>query len=80
MKHFFTKRFAENYRRFPTKIQKKFDKQLKYLLKDIRYSSLYSKKYDQERGIWQARVDRNYRFYFLIKKDTYFLLGIKVHP
>ena len=80
MKHIFTKRFTGNYRRFPDKIQKKFGKQLNHLLKDIRYHSLHSKKHNKEEDIWQARVDKNYRFYFLIEQDIYFLLDIKIHP
>ena len=80
MKHIFTKCFTKNYRQFPVGIQKKFDKQLNYLLQNIRHPSLQAKKYDKEKAIWQAKVDRNYRFYFLIEKDTYILLDITIHP
>lgn len=58
----------------------KFWKQLSYLLRDIRHPSLHAKKYDEARGVWQARVDVNIRFYFLIEGDTYVLLEIKYHP
>jgi len=64
----------------PKEIREKFYKQAKYLLSDIRHPSLRSKKYDEQRGIWQARVDKNIRFYFLIKGDTYILLDIRKHP
>ncbi len=30
-------------------------------------------------GIWQARVDDHYRFYFIIDGDTYVLLSILGH-
>ena len=79
MKYIFTKCFTKNYRQCLVKIQKKFDKQLNYLLQNIRHPSLQAKKYDKEKGIWQAKVDRNYRFYFLIEKDTYILLDITIH-
>ena len=61
-------------------VKKKFSKQAGFLLIDIRHPSLRAKKYDEKRYIWQARVDRNYRFYFLIKGDTYILIEIKLHP
>lgn len=79
MKYSFTKRFTRSYRDFSFDIQKKFDKQLKHLLTDIRHPSLRAKKFDEEREIWQARVDRGIRFYFLIEEDIYILLDIKEH-
>lgn len=57
-----------------------FWKQLRFLLGDLRYPSLHAKKYDEEKGIWQARVDKSYRFYFLIDGDTYVLLDTRAHP
>lgn len=71
--------FGQNYDELPPILQKKTDKALKLLLNNLRHPSLRAKKYDEERSIWQARVDRNFRFYFLIKKDTYILLNIKPH-
>jgi len=80
MKCDFTHQFIRRYHSLPKEIQRKFDKQLKYLLQNLRYPSLRAKKYDEEKDIWQARVNRNYRFYFLIEGDTYILLEIKLHP
>lgn len=31
-------------------------------------------------GVWQARVDRGYRFYFEVVGDTYHILTIIPHP
>ena len=73
-------RFKENLLKFPQGIQEKFYKQAEFLLRDIRYSSLRAKKYDESKGVWQARVDMSVRFYFLINNDTYILLDIKKHP
>lgn len=72
--------FAERLESLPQSVQKKFWKQLGFLLSNIRHPSLRTKKYDETRGTWQARVDRNYRFYFVIEKDTYVLLDITPHP
>jgi hypothetical protein len=30
--------------------------------------------------VWQARVNRDYRFYFLIEEDTYVIVRIIPHP
>ncbi|OGI62105.1 hypothetical protein A2W12_01985 [Candidatus Nomurabacteria bacterium RBG_16_40_11] len=80
MKHRFSKGFLDELDSFPILIEKKFQKQLKFLLSDIRYSSLRAKKYIESKGIWQARVDDNVRFYFKIEGDTYVLINIKYHP
>jgi len=80
MKHSFGEGFVEKLELLPQHIQEKFWKQLSFLLKNLRHPSLRAKKYDEVKGIWQARVDRNTRFYFLIKGDCYILLDIKKHP
>ena len=79
MKHQFTAKFIRSYHIFPKTTQLKFEKQLNYLLRDFRHPSLCAKKYDESDDIWQARVDQNIRFYFLIENDTYILLNIKKH-
>lgn len=79
MKVIHSGRFKKNFENFPLEIQKKFEKQIIYLLRDIRYPSLHAKKYDEARGVWQARVDKNIRFYFLIEGDNYILLDITKH-
>lgn len=71
--------FKDNLRNFPKGVRDKFYKQTSYLLRGIRHPSLRAKKYDEVRGIWQARVDKNIRFYFLIEGDAYILLDIRKH-
>ena len=80
MRVVYTPHFKKNFKSLTKEVKKKFKKQVKFLLKDLRYPSLRCKKYDEEKNIWQARVDRYYRFYFLIKDDAYILLEIKPHP
>lgn len=79
MKLLYAPKFKGSFRQFPENIKRKFYQKADYLLKDIRHPSLHAKKYDEIRGIWQARVNRDIRFYFLIEKDTYILLDIKHH-
>lgn len=80
MRYILGSRFLGELEDLPEIARKKFWKHLGYLLRDIRHPSLHAKKYDELRGIWQARVDRNVRFYFLIEGDRYILLDIKKHP
>ena len=74
-----TNRFWRNFSKLSEETKKKFDKQIGYLLSDLRYPSLRAKKYDETGGVWQARVDDHYRFYFIIDGDTYVLFNILPH-
>jgi mRNA-degrading endonuclease RelE of RelBE toxin-antitoxin system len=76
----FTLRFRKQYQKLPEERKAKFDKQLAFLLSNLRHPSLRAKKYDEVNDIWQARVDDSYRFYFQIDGDTYILLSIIPHP
>jgi mRNA-degrading endonuclease RelE of RelBE toxin-antitoxin system len=75
-----TSRFDKDLFSAPDRVRKDFEKQLRFLLRDIRHPSLRTKKYDETRGIWQARVNDSWRFYFCIEGDVYVLLSIIVHP
>jgi len=43
---------------------------VKLLVENFRHPSLRAKKYEDSAPIWQARVNRDWRFYFLITGDT----------
>ena len=45
-----------------------------------RHLSLRAKTYDEARGIWQARVNDDWRFYFTIEEDLDTLIDIISHP
>ncbi len=79
MNLFFTTHFKTNLQKFPKEARERFYKQTDFLLVNLHYPSLRAKKYDETKNIWQARVDKNIRFYFLIKNDVYILLDIKKH-
>ncbi len=80
MKAAFSHRFVRQYAKLPPEIQVKFDKQLGFLLTNLRHPSLRSKKYNEAENIWQARVDDHYRFYFRIHGDICEILDIMAHP
>ncbi len=71
--------FKEKLNKFPKAVQNKFDKQISFLLQNLRHPSLHAKKYDESSNLWQARVDGNIRFYFFIEKNTYLLINIHKH-
>lgn len=80
MKVLFSARFVRSFQDAPEKVRRDFGKQLGLLLKDFRHPSLRTKKYDEPKGIWQARVDGGWRFYFLLSGDTYHFIDIVSHP
>ena len=80
MKFTFTERGLRYYQSLPTKLQARVDKQLALLLRNLRHPSLRAKKYDEARDIWQARITKNYRFFFRIEDDTYKIVYITSHP
>ena len=53
MKHAFSNRFIRQYRALSPDRKAKFDKQLEFLLADLRHPSLRAKKYDATLDIWQ---------------------------
>jgi len=79
MKIILTEPFQGRYRKLPTSIKARFEKQIKFLLKDLRHPSLRAKKFDESQDVWQARVNGQYRFYFQIRGDTYYILNIRKH-
>ena len=74
-----TKPFDREFKKFSKEIQDVFEKQINFLLQDIRHPSLRAKKYDEGTDIWQARVTKNVRFYFRPQGDVYILLSIRKH-
>lgn len=80
MKAAFSNRFCRQHSTLSVERQAKFEKQLGFLLTNLRHPSLRAKKYDEALDIWQARLDDDYRFYFQIEGDTYRMLSIICHP
>ena len=80
MKRQLTAAAVKDYTEAPPAVQKAFDKQVKLLLENSRHPSLRTKKYDESRNVWQTRVNRDWRFYFLIAGETYLILNIISPP
>lgn len=81
MKQFIlSERALRDYEALTPALQRRMDKQLAFLLQNFLHPSLRSKKYDEGRNVWQARVNDDYRFYFTIYGDTYAIVTIRKHP
>lgn len=80
MRLFYSERFRKSYKAAPAPIQRAFDKQAAFLSQNLRHPSLKAKKYDEAQDIWQARVNDDWRFYFRIEGDTYYLINVIPHP
>ena len=61
-------------------IRKAFYKQAGLLLDNLYHPSLHAKKYDESKNVWQARVNRDWRFYFVLRDDVCVILSVIAHP
>lgn len=80
MKIIFIARADKEFHALSKELQVVAKKQFSFLLASINHPSLRAKKYDEEDGVWQGRINRSYRFYFVIEGDTYCIIGITKHP
>ena len=80
MKVVLTDRAVEALKDAPTTVQRAFDKQLRFLEADLLHPSLRAKKFSESENLWQARVNKGWRFYFKIEGDTYIIVRIIPHP
>jgi hypothetical protein len=80
MQFAYSSHFLQNYSKAPVSVQRAFDKQSALLFTSLRHPSLKAKKYAGADNLWQARVNRDWRFSFTSERDTYCLQEIKAHP
>ena len=71
MKRVLTEKARQSYQAAPAAVRKAFDKQATLLEQNLRHPSLRAKKYDDAKNRWQARVNRDWRFYFTIEGDIW---------
>lgn len=74
----FSAGFKKQHQRLPVPQQKKFAKQLAYLTADLRHPSLRSRKMAGA-DKFEARIDRHYRFTYIINDSEIWLLTIGPH-
>ena len=64
----------------PTVVRRAFYKQAALLQQNLNHPSLRAKKFDESQNVWQARVNRKWRFYFAIQNNVYVVLSVIPHP
>lgn len=64
----------------PAEVRRAFFKQVRFLEQNIQHPSLRAKKYKETGDVWQARINRDWCFYFNIVDDTYIIRDIIPHP
>lgn len=84
MRYLRTDGFKSDYRRLPECLQRRADRALVFLLRDLRHPSLRARKMGGQRDpegrdIWEARATEAYRFTFAIAGDAYILYRIGPH-
>lgn len=73
-------RAFEATKRAPADVRKAFYKQIDLLSENLRHLSLRAKKFDEKANLWQARVNLDWRFYFVIAEDGYLVTNVIPHP
>jgi len=80
MRRVYSERFQRGFDGAPPSVRKACDKQLGFLVQNLHHPSPRAKKYDESQDLWQARVNKDWRFYFQIRGDVYYLVDIIPHP
>ena len=55
------------------------DRQLRYLVQDLRHPGLRAKKVSGLDDVWEGRVDIHYRFTFQINEGMIYLRSVGLH-
>ena len=61
-------------------IRKAFWKQMRLLEQNLLHPSIHAEKYSETMDEWQGRVNRDWRFYFRIVKETIVISDVVPHP
>jgi mRNA-degrading endonuclease RelE of RelBE toxin-antitoxin system len=80
MKVVFSGRAIEALQDAPRNVLRAFEKQFRFLANNLQHPSLHAKKYDESQDLWQARVNKSWRFYFTISDDVYRIEDVIPHP
>ena len=78
LKPHFSKEFKKEYKKLPLSLQKKFTKQLRFLLENFRHPSLKSRKMSGK-NIYEARLDYRHRFIYTIICEEIWFIAIGPH-
>jgi mRNA interferase RelE/StbE len=72
----FTRRFWKSFARLPAEVQEKVKRQIALLAENPRHPSLQTKPIQGAPGVYEARVDRDYRMTYEREADDTLLLRV----
>jgi addiction module RelE/StbE family toxin len=72
----FTRRFLKSFTRLPVAVREKVKRQLAFLAEDPRHPSLQTKPIQGAPGIYEARVDIDYRLTYERDEDDTLILRV----
>jgi addiction module RelE/StbE family toxin len=72
----FSRRFLKTFARLPKAVQEKIKKQIELLAENPRHPSLQTKPVQGAEGIYEARVDLDYRMTFEREADDTLVLRV----
>jgi mRNA-degrading endonuclease RelE of RelBE toxin-antitoxin system len=67
----FTRNFKKNYKRLPSEIQIRFNKQLVFFTENSSHPSLKIHRYKTEKNVWEGYITDKYRFTFSIASNEF---------
>ena len=79
MKVSFSERSLKSFRSAPLSVQRAVLKKTRLLIHNLHHPSLRAKKYSASDDLWQARVNKDWRFYFTIEGAIYRVQNITPH-
>lgn len=65
--------------KLPVNIQRKLEKQLAFLIEDVRHPSLHARKMTGDANKYEARIDYHYRFTYDVFDDMITILAVGPH-
>ena len=79
MKILYTKKFLRSFNKLLSDIKKRAKKKFNIFLNNSNHPSLRVKKIKNRKGVFEGRINRDYRFSFLITKEAYVFINIGKH-
>lgn len=75
----FSENLKKRFKRLPEHIKRKTNRQFLMLSQNLRHPSIRTRKLEGFSDVWEGRIDRFYRFIFVIKKETITVIRIGPH-
>ena len=74
-----TPHFKRDYHKLPSAVQKRTNEKLRFLVQNVSHPSLRIRRVQKYKGVFEARITRDYRLFFQIATEGYLLLRLGKH-